>query len=66
MLEVVVAGGKDAKASEEVHAHIYPNLPELELLARSQGKTCDDAFVEATLKADVEARCEALAASTSA
>ncbi len=63
VLEVVVAGGRDAKGErEEVHAHIYPNLPELELLARAQGKVCDDAFVEATLKADVEARCEPLAA----
>ena len=62
VLEVVVAGGKDAKGErEEVHAHIYPNLPELELLARSQSRTCDDAFVEATLRADVDARCEALA-----
>jgi long-chain acyl-CoA synthetase len=62
VLEVVVAAGKDARGErEEVHAHIYPNLPELELAARAQGKACDDAFVEATLRADVDARCEHLA-----
>ncbi|HTR97808.1 MAG TPA: AMP-binding protein [Candidatus Acidoferrales bacterium] len=62
VLEVVVVGGRDARGDrEEVHAHVYPNLPELELLARSQGRACDDAFVEAALRADVEARCEALA-----
>ena len=62
VLEVVVAAGKDGRSErEEVHAHIYPNLPELELAARAQGKTCDDAFVEATLRADVDARCEHLA-----
>lgn len=62
VLEVVVAAGKDARGErEEVHAHIYPNLPELELLARAQNKTCDDAFVEETLRAHVDARCEALA-----
>jgi long-chain acyl-CoA synthetase len=62
VLEVVVAAGRDGRGErEEVHAHIYPNLPELELLARAQGKTCDDAFVEATLRADVDGRCEALA-----
>jgi long-chain acyl-CoA synthetase len=62
VLEVVVAGGRDARGErEEVHAHIYPNLPELELLARSQGRACDDEFVERTLRADVEARCEPLA-----
>ena len=62
VLEAVVAGGRDARGErEEVHAHIYPNLPELELVARSQGKTCDDAFVESVLRADVDARCEALA-----
>jgi len=63
VLEVVVVGGRDARGErEEVHAHIYPNLTELELLAKSQGKVCDDAFVEATLRADVQARCAPLAA----
>ncbi|MCC6349629.1 MAG: AMP-binding protein [Candidatus Eisenbacteria bacterium] len=63
VLEVVVVGGRDARGErEEVHAHIYPNLTELELLARSQGRTCDEAFVEATLRADVQARCAPLAA----
>ncbi len=62
VLEVVVVGGRDPRGErEEVHAHIYPNLTELELLAKEQGKTCDDAFVEATLKADVQERCAALA-----
>lgn len=63
VLEVVVVGGRDARGErEEVHAHIYPNLTELELLAKAQGRTCDDAFVEATLRADVQARCAPLAA----
>lgn len=63
VLEVVVVGGRDARGErEEVHAHIYPNLTELELLAKSQGRTCDDAFVEATLRADVQACCAPLAA----
>lgn len=62
VLEVVVVGGRDARGErEEVHAHIYPNLTELELYAKSQGRTCDDAFVEATLRADVTARCAPLA-----
>ena len=62
VLEVVVVGGRDARGErEEVHAHVYPNLPELELLARTHGRGCDDAFVESTLRADIEARCEALA-----
>ncbi len=62
VLEVVVAAGRDARGErEEVHAHIYPNLPELELAARAQGRACDDAFVEATLRADVDARCSHLA-----
>lgn len=62
VLEVVVAAGKDPRGErEEVHAHIYPNVPELELAARAQGKVCDDAFIEATLRADVDQRCEALA-----
>ena len=62
VLEVVVAGGKDAKGErEEVHAHIFPNLPALEDLARAQGKPLDNAFVERVLKSEVEARCEALA-----
>jgi len=36
-------------------------VPELEALARSTGRTCDDAFIEETLRRDVESRCEALA-----
>lgn len=62
ILEAVVVGGKDAKGErEEVHAHIVPNLTELELHARALGKPLDDAFVEATIKADVETRCAVLA-----
>jgi long-chain acyl-CoA synthetase len=62
VLEVMVTGGTDATGErEEVHAHIYPNLVALEGLARAQGKTCDEAFAERVLKAEVEARCEALA-----
>ena len=62
VLEVVVAGGRDARGErEEVHAHIFPNLQTLEALAKATGKTFDDAFVETTLRQDVEARCKALA-----
>jgi long-chain acyl-CoA synthetase len=62
MLEVVVAGGRDARNErEEVHAHIFPNMPALEDLARAQGKTADEAFVEKVLKAEVQTRCESLA-----
>jgi long-chain acyl-CoA synthetase len=62
VLEAVVAGGRDPRGErEEVHAYIYPNLPELELLARAQGRACDDAFVESVLRSDVDDRCEALA-----
>src|SRR5262245_4550009 len=69
VLEVLVTGGmgggtraeRGSGEREEVHAHIYPNRVALEGLAKSQGKVCDDAFVEAVLKAEVEARCEALA-----
>ncbi len=62
VLEVVVVGGRDARGErEEVHAHVYPNLPALAAHAQGQGRTCDDAYVEAVLKAEVAARCEALA-----
>jgi long-chain acyl-CoA synthetase len=62
ILEVVVTGGLDARGErEEVHAHVYPNLPALETLAVTQGKACDAAFVEQVLKAEVTARCETLA-----
>src|SRR5580765_5785770 len=62
VLEVVVAGGQDPRGErEEVHAHIVPNLPALEELARSKACACDDAFVERVLRAEVEALCEALA-----
>jgi long-chain acyl-CoA synthetase len=62
VLEVVVAGGADARGErEEVHAHIYPNLPAIEALAREKGVTCDHAFVEKVLKHEVDMRGEALA-----
>ncbi len=62
VLEVVVVGGLDARGErEEVHAHIYPNLPALEALARTQSAACDDTFVEGVLKREVEERGEALA-----
>ena len=62
VLEVLVTGGPDSRGErEEVHAHIYPNRPALEALARSQGKPCDEGFVAQVLRAEVEARGEALA-----
>jgi len=62
ILEAVVLGGRDAKGErEEVHAYLYPDRPALEDLARSRGVSFDDAFIEATLRADVQARCEGLA-----
>jgi long-chain acyl-CoA synthetase len=62
VLEVVVAGGRDARGErEEVQAHVYPNVPELEKLARASGSACDDAFVEEALKRDIESRCQDLA-----
>ena len=62
VLEVLVTGGPDSRGErEEVHAHIYPNRPALEALARSQGKPCDEGFVAHVLRAEVEARGEALA-----
>jgi long-chain acyl-CoA synthetase len=62
VLEVVVAGGQDLRGErEEVQAHVVPNLPALEELARSKACACDDAFVERVLKAEVETLCEALA-----
>ena len=62
VLEVVVVGGRDAKGErEEVHAHIVPNLQTLEALAKSGGKALNDAFIEDTLKAEVETRCATLA-----
>jgi long-chain acyl-CoA synthetase len=62
VLEVVVVGGRDARGErEEVHAHIYPNLPALEAHAREHGRACDDAFVESVLRHEVDARCGGLA-----
>jgi len=62
ILEVVVTGGRDPRGErEEVHAHVYPNFAALEQLAAATHKTYDDAFVEATLRAEIEARGQALA-----
>jgi len=59
----VVVGGRDARGErEEVHAHVYPNRVELEVLARTQGRACDDVFVDEALKRDIEHRCQELAA----
>ena len=63
ILEVVVVGGRDAKGErEEVHAHVVPNLSELQSLARTQNRTADEEFVESVLRREIEARGEALAA----
>lgn len=63
VLEVVVVGGRDARGDrEEVHAHVYPNRVELELLARAQNRRCDDAFVDEAIKRDIQHRCQELAA----
>jgi long-chain acyl-CoA synthetase len=62
VLEVVVVGGKDARGErEEVHAHIFPNLPALEAHALETGKACTDAWVEVLLKHEVETLCATLA-----
>lgn len=62
VVEVVVIGGKDARGErEEVHAHIFPDLPRLEALARLQGLSFDDEFIERTLRREVEVRGQALA-----
>ena len=62
VLEVVVLGGRDPQGErEEVHAHIVPNVPEIELHANEVGATCDAAFIEKTIRTEVEARCAALA-----
>jgi len=62
VLEVVVAAGRDARGErEEVHAHVHPDLPALEALARARGVACDEAFVAATLEREIAARCASLA-----
>jgi long-chain acyl-CoA synthetase len=62
ILEVVVVGGRDARGErEEVHAHVFPDFQALETLARTQGRAPDDAFVEETLRREVEGRCQLLA-----
>jgi long-chain acyl-CoA synthetase len=60
--EVVVVGGRDEQGErEEVHAHIFPNLERLESLAREHGRSVDDAFVETTIRREVETLSQALA-----
>ena len=62
ILEVVVVGGRDPRSErEEVHAHVFPDFQALEALASAQGRACDDAFVEETLRREVEGRCQLLA-----
>ena len=62
VIEVVVTGGRDGRSDrEEVHAHVFPDVPALELHAQSLGRTCDAAFIEESVRADIEARCESLA-----
>ncbi len=62
ILEVVVVGGRDARGErEEVHAHVFPDFQALEAHAKAQGRACDDAFVEETLRREVEGRCQLLA-----
>ena len=62
VLEVVVVGGRDPRGErEEVHAHVFPNRTELELLARATGRSFDAPFVESVLKREVESRCQQLA-----
>ena len=62
ILEVVVAGGRDARGErEEVHAHIFPDFKALGDLARSQGLAFDEAFIEKALRREVEMRCHMLA-----
>lgn len=60
--EVVVVGGRDASGErEEVHAHVFPDLARLEAQARLEGVVFDDAFIERTLRREVEVRGQALA-----
>jgi len=62
VLEVVVAGGRDARGErEEVHAHVFPDIKRLETLAQSQSCACDEAFVDRVLRQEVETRCQELA-----
>jgi long-chain acyl-CoA synthetase len=62
ILEVVVAGGRDARGDrEEVHAHVFPDFKALGDLARSHGLAFDEAFVDRALRREVETRCHMLA-----
>jgi long-chain acyl-CoA synthetase len=62
VLEVVVTGGRDPKGErEEVHAHVFPNLPALEAHAQAHGRLCDAAFIEATVRHEIETLCAPLA-----
>jgi long-chain acyl-CoA synthetase len=60
--EVVVVGGHGTHAErEEVHGHVFPNLEKLEVLAREQGRAMDEAFVESTIRREVDTLSQALA-----
>ncbi|MBI1798542.1 MAG: AMP-binding protein, partial [Candidatus Eisenbacteria bacterium] len=62
ILEVVVAGGEDARGErEEVHAHVYPNFTLLEEQARAAHAAFDDTWIEDVLRREIESRCQALA-----
>lgn len=62
VLEVVVMGGREGRSDrEEVHAHVFADVPALEAHAQSLGRTCDAAFIEESVRADIEARCATLA-----
>lgn len=60
--EVVVMGGREGREDrEEVHAHVFPNVPALEEHARTLGRACDAAFIGEVVRADIETRCASLA-----
>jgi long-chain acyl-CoA synthetase len=62
VLEVVVAAGRDARGErEEVHAHVFPDLPALEALAALRGRRADATFVAEILEREIAARCADLA-----
>ena len=63
VLEVVVAGGRDARGErEEVHAHIFPNLAGARTARpRRRAGRATTRSSRRVLRAEVDARCEALA-----
>jgi long-chain acyl-CoA synthetase len=61
ILEVVVAGGRDSGGREEVQAHVVPDRAALEALAQAGSHPFTDAFIEQTLRREVERACLRLA-----